>query len=149
MDPVEFAGTFQAVYTFGNSPELQHFAVRIEPHEDLILRRAAQGVVFLAPLHRRRTAYPEFVILQHAKAPGRDDVLPHVEEFAGLIEHLNADVVAVRHIEATVGVEGDGMGNAEFTRFLAQLAPGVDELAVAVEVDDAGVSVTVGPEDVA
>src|SRR5262249_51044743 len=52
-------------------------------------------------------------------------------------------------IEAALGIDGNGMRDGKLARLAAKLAPFLDELAGLVEVNDAGIAVAVGDEDVA
>src|SRR5262249_18055167 len=87
VDPVELAGLFMAVGPLRNGPELEQLARRVELHEHLVAGRAAQGLVGLAPGHRRRAAHPDLVVLRDPEPPRHEEVAPDVEELALLVEH--------------------------------------------------------------
>src|SRR5438034_8564437 len=74
---------------------MQQFALGIEFHEDLVLGRAAESAVFLAPLHRRRAAHPQLIVLGHEKAPRGYEIAPFFQIFAVGAENLNTHVVAI------------------------------------------------------
>src|SRR5262249_49485351 len=96
----------------------------------------------------RRAAHPDLIILGGAQTHGDDQVVPHFEQLPGLVEHLDADIVAVRDVETASRIETNRVRNAELSELAAQLAPLLDVLAGVIEVDDSGVDVTVGDKDV-
>src|SRR5262245_35666603 len=54
VDPVALARLLEPVGPLRHRPQLQQLPAGVELHEHLVLRRAAQRPVLLAPLHRRR-----------------------------------------------------------------------------------------------
>src|SRR4051794_9668073 len=56
------------------------------------------------------------------------------------VEHLDALVVAVSHIQQSLGVDRDRMRDVELPRAGPLLAPRLDEVAVLVELDDLGLA---------
>src|SRR5262249_47703029 len=82
---------------------------------------------------------PGVLVLRHTQAPRRHQVPPDGQQLAGLVEDLDADVVAVGDVQPAFRVHGDGVGDAELPRPAAQLAPVLDVLALPVEMDHAGV----------
>ena len=75
------------------------------------------------------------------------DPLP--EELAIGIEDLNAVILAVAYIDILVGIDADRMGSVELPRPFAAPAPFQQVLALAGELDHAGVAVAVGDEEIA
>ena len=53
------------------------------------------------------------------------------------VKHLDAGVVAVGDVEQTLCVENERVRQVEFARSLSFAAPGLDEFAVFVELQDA------------
>src|SRR5262249_33664826 len=129
VHPVQLAGLFQAVGAFRHGPQLQQLAGRVEFHEHLVLWRAAEGAVAVAPLHGRAAAHPDVVVLGYVETPRRDDVAPDIQQLAGLVENLNADVVAIGDVEPALRVHTDRVRDRELARLAAELAPLLDELA--------------------
>src|SRR5271157_1448565 len=74
---------------------------------------------------------------------------PLPEELAVGIENLNAIILAVAYIDILVGIDANRMGSVELSRPCAALAPFQQELALARELDHAGVAVAVGDEEIA
>src|SRR3954468_5525238 len=62
-------------------------------------------------------------------------------------EHLNTRVVAVRDVEQTLRIEHQRMRQVELPRRLALATPGLDEIAVFIELDDDRVALAVALED--
>src|SRR2546422_1048230 len=103
------------------------------------LRWACPGTSPVVRKTRSLPSDPEFVLLCHPKAPGRDHIAPDIQKLPLLIEDLDANIVAVGHIEPAFGVQHDGVRDAELAWLAAELAPGFGELAFLVEVHDPGV----------
>src|SRR5664280_3831865 len=77
------------------------------------------------------------------------DAGPLVNEVAILVEDLYALILTVADIDATLLVDGNRVGQIEFSWACAVLAPGLDVIAVPIELDDARIPITVGSVDVA
>ncbi len=148
MDPVEGAG--YEVFGVGEweSPVLEDAAGRIEFHEYLVVGRVAE-VAAGGPSGGRGAANNDLILGGDMDAPWVDDVAPDVDCVSVLIENLDATVVSFTDVDASLGVDGDGVGLAELTGFDAEAAPGFDEVTFGVVVDDAVVSIAVGYKDVA
>ena len=73
----------------------------------------------------------------------------HAQKLAVGIEHLDAPVGAIAHIDVVVAVRHDGVREAELPRPGALVAPGLHPVAVLVIFGDARVDVSVGDVDVA
>ena len=72
------------------------------------------------------------------------DAGPLVDEAAILVEDLYALILTVADIDATLLVDGNRVGQIEFSWAGAELAPGLNVIAVPIELDDARIAVTVG-----
>jgi hypothetical protein len=71
-----------------------------------------------------------------------------VEEVTVLVKDLYAHIVAVGHVEPPPRIQGNGMWQAEVAWFRAELAPGLDEPAIPVEMDYASIAVAVRDKNV-
>src|SRR5215510_15060361 len=90
------------------------------------------------------------VVLVDEDAARPTELLPFREEFSVLVEDLDTAVGAVADEQPSARIHGERVRHVEFARPGTLLAPGLDELAVLVELDDAGVGVatmSIGDED--
>jgi hypothetical protein len=92
--------------------------------------------------------HPDMLIRRDKKAVGVADAVPLLQKLAVGVEDLNALVLAIADINAVVSVDDDRVRQIEFARQRSICTPRLDELAVTVELDDAGVPVAVRNEDV-
>src|SRR3954465_6517428 len=94
---------------------------------------------------------PEVLVRIDEQAARRSGMLGFPEIRAVRIEHLDALVVAVSHVQQPLGVDRDRMRDVELSRTGALLAPRLDEVAVLVELDDLGLaaSMALDHEDIA
>src|SRR5882672_10219426 len=103
-------------------------------------------------LARRRIGGIENVVLVDVDPARPAELTPLGEELAVLIEDLDARIRTVGDEEPSLRIHRQPMRRVELARSRALLAPGLDELAVLGEFDDARVGVAamaVGDEDVA
>lgn len=149
VQPVDFAGLLLAFGALGKRPQAENLPRRGQLHNELILGRAAQVGLSVDPGHRRRAASPNLVLGGDPQSPGHEQIAPLVEKLPALVEHLDADVIAVGHVQPALRVTDDRMRQAELAAGDPQLAPLFDELPPAIEVDDAIVAVAVGDEHLA
>src|SRR5207248_9633664 len=87
---------------------------------------------------------------EHATRPA--ELEPLIGQLAVLIEDLAAIVLRLGHEQPSARLHRERVGNVDLARLRAFLAPRLDELAVAGELDDARVgapAVSVGHEDIA
>ena len=70
---------------------------------------------------------------RHEQSARRAGVLQFADVVAVGVEHLDAGVVAVGDVEQSLGVEHQRMRQVEFAGALALFAEGLDEVAVAIE----------------
>ena len=68
----------------------------------------------------------------------------HAEKFTLGIEHLNAPIGAIAHVEIVIAVGHNGVRQVKLTRPRARLAPGLNPVAILVIFCDAGVDLAVG-----
>ena len=111
--------------------------------------RIAHDIVFGPPVHWRSADDPKLVVLGHPEGARHDNIAPLIEEGAVVVKNLDAGIVPVGHIDPPVRIHRDGVGEIEITGSEAQFSPALDELAVLVVLDDAGVAITIGDEDIA
>src|SRR3984893_5346775 len=79
----------------------------------------------------------------HVEAGGTVHVVPLSLVLAVAVEHLDAVILAVGHIDPAVGIATDVVGDVELARIRTRLAPGHHPLAVRGVFVDAGIPVTV------
>src|ERR1039458_474811 len=94
----------------------------------------------------------EDVAVADVETAGAAELSPLIEEFAVLVEDLDAVVGAVADEEAAGGIESQAVGSIELAGGRALLAPGLDERTVFGKLHHAGVgvaAVSVGDEDIA
>ncbi len=94
-------------------------------------------------------AGPESVAGAEGQVVDAAEVVELSEEFAFGGELLNAGVFAVGDVEGAGLVEEKGVGEVELAGGWAGGAPLVEEFAVRGELEDAGVAVAVGDEQMA
>ena len=92
---------------------------------------------------------PQMLVCGHHDEVRPPDVRPLIQEPAGLVEHLDAAVVRVGHVDAPIPIDVDAVGQVELAWPAAFHAPRRHVLAVPVEFDDARVHVAVGHEEAA
>ena len=103
-------------------------------------------------LLRRSVRHPEVLVVGHQKGVRTTDVRPRVQELPVLVEDLDPRVRAVADVDTTFAVDGDRVNGVHVAgpRLVgrrALLAPGHQELAVLVELDDPRVDVAVAHEE--
>src|SRR5262245_65413924 len=92
------------------------------------------------------------VVLVNEDAARPAKLEPLVDVVALLVENLDTVIAAIGEKESRARIHREGMGNLHLARTGALLSPGLDELAVLVELDDACISVSamsIGEKDVA
>src|SRR5208337_2260178 len=65
------------------------------------------------------------------------------QEVAPAVEHLDAAVTAVRHVDAPLRVHGNAMRSVELSGAVAGLAPRLEPVAVFIDLSDARVDIAV------
>src|ERR1039458_7539875 len=93
----------------------------------------------------------EDVALADVEAAGAAELSPLIEEFAVLVENLDAVIGAVADEQGPGGIESQAVGSIELAGSRAFLAPGFEERAVFGKLHHAGVgvpAVSVGDEDI-
>ena len=71
---------------------------------------------------------------------GKPGVLHFADVFAVLIENLDSLILAIGHPQQALGVDGDPVRDVELAGLGSFSAPGLDELAVLVELEDARIA---------
>src|SRR5262249_58060338 len=84
---------------------------------------------------------------RHAERPRVSAQAPLLLERAFGVEHLDATVLPVGDVEIVLRVDHDRMRGIEVARSSAALAPTLHQVALLVELGDAGFAVAVGHED--
>ena len=118
-------GTIPAEHCFNVAP-------KVEFHELLVVAVVAPEMLIAA--HRKRVAVAAW---------------PFVEKDAVLVEHLDAPVEAVRHIDAAIVAHGDSVGHRELSIALARLQrpPPEQRRPILVELHDSTVRIAVADEE--
>ena len=88
---------------------------------------------------------PEVLVRVDEQTARRAGMLGFAKIGAVGVEHLDALIVAVSHVQQPLGVDRDRMRDVELARTGPLLAPGLDEVAVLVELDDLGLAARRGP----
>src|SRR6516225_10853811 len=83
-----------------------------------------------------------------ADSPWRADIDVLRLEFAVIVEHLNAPVAAIAHVDIAWRICRDGVRGIELAGRRASRSPRLDEDAVAVELGHTRIAVAVGNENV-
>ena len=107
-----------------------------------VLPRVRDVEILLARILRTRSA-------RHAHRPRVADIGVIGLPVQIVVEHLDARVAAVAHVDVALEVGGDRVRCVELQIGAAQLADGLHEAAVLVVLDHARIEVAVGHEDVA
>src|SRR5919198_3292617 len=102
----------------------------------------AGGVVH--PTHAIEFADEEVALSIQTDAVWAMDVVPHGDELAVGIEHLDAMGLAVGDVDAIVLVDDDVMRADELAGVDARFAPRQDMLTIGGELVDAAVAVAIG-----
>src|SRR5215208_37086 len=100
-----------------------------------VLRAADPDAAFPAivvPSHRLgfRIRDVDDIVSVNIDSARAAELRPLVEEFAVLIENLDAIILPIADEQPPLRIDGDRVGNIEFSRSRTLLAPGLDELAV-------------------
>src|ERR1043166_3447017 len=98
----------------------EHVAVEVERHD-------LPGVT---------VGQPDRLVRRHEQPARRAGMLRLADVIALSVEHLDARVVAVGDVEEPFGIEDERMWQVELARSLALLAPGLDEVAVTIELQN-------------
>lgn len=92
--------------------------------------------------------HPNVLIGCDYQTIGVADASPLFNKIAILIKDLYALILAVADIDATLLVDGNRVGQIEFSFGCAVLAPGLDVIAVSIKLDDARIAITIRYVDV-
>src|SRR5882757_4089711 len=93
--------------------------------------------------------HPDFVVGSDKDVLRRAEMGPHAEELPFRSEHLDAIILAVAHIDGTLGVELHGVGRVELARSTSGLTPFEQILSVLGKLNDARVAVAIRHIEVA
>src|SRR6266403_851807 len=110
------------------------------------------AIMILCNRFRFGIGHVDDVILVNEDAARPAKLEPLVDVVALLVENLDTVIAAIGEKEPPARIHREGMGNVHLARTGALLSPGLDELAVLVELDDTRISVSamsIGDEDVA
>src|SRR5262245_20105621 len=101
------------------------------------------GKIELEHLAGMAMGEPEVLVGRDEQAARRAWVLRLAQEGSVRVEHLDALVVAVGHVDEALGIDRHGMRDVELARSLALASPRRDEVAVAVELEYARLALAV------
>src|SRR6267378_2065686 len=143
-----FGGAGTGGVLVGIRNESRHLAVLGAADPDAALPVGAR----LVDRARLRIRNIDDIVLVDVDAARAAELRPLVDEVAVLIEDLDAVVAAVAKEQPAARVHRQRVRAVDLAGCAALLAPGLDELAGLVELDDAGIgvaAVTVGNDNVA
>src|SRR5262245_2171933 len=71
------------------------------------------------------------------------------EKFALTVEHLNATIAAIRHVNIPLRIESDAVWSIELARLVTGFSPRLQPIAILVNLRNSGIDITIADVSVA